>query len=188
MDLDTWYHVAVTFDDATNDAKLYINGNLADSDNNSNWSLTSSSTALNIGGLYNSGYSNQIDAIIDEVRVSDIARSISDIQTSFSREEYDASDANSVLVMHLNNTTVPPTYVSGTGLTGGTGDDPDLSSADYVTATDKLLIPDYQSKATGNWSATGTWQYYNGSTSLWADATIPQINMLMILLYLTLIQ
>ncbi|MCD4696485.1 MAG: LamG domain-containing protein, partial [Bacteroidales bacterium] len=172
MDLDTWYHVAVTFDDATNDAKLYINGNLADSDNNSNWSLTSSSTALNIGGLYNSGYSNQIDAIIDEVRVSDIARSISDIQTSFSREEYDASDANSVLVMHLNNTTVPPTYVSGTGLTGGTGDDPDLSSADYVTATDKLLIPDYQSKATGNWSATGTWQYYNGSTSLWADATI----------------
>lgn len=183
MDLDTWYHVAVTYNASTNEAKLIINGNLAASETNTNWSLTASTNGLNIGGLYNSGYSNQIDAHIDEVRVSNIARSISNMQTSNSREEY-SSDANTVLLMHLDDKADPPTYVSGNGLTGTTGDD-DIDNVDYtdsrIGSTNFLLRPNYQSKAAGNWGDASTWNYYKDGTT-WTAATLvpdaytPEIN------------
>lgn len=35
---DTWYHVAVTFDDATDENKLYVNGVLSEKKGNSGWS------------------------------------------------------------------------------------------------------------------------------------------------------
>jgi len=78
--LDTWYHVAITFDGTT--CQMYVNNILEASETNTNWSLSSSSNALNIGGLYNSGYSNQIGARLDEFRVSNIARAIGDMQTT----------------------------------------------------------------------------------------------------------
>ena len=173
MDLDTWYHVAMTYDVTTHDAKLYINGDLAASTNNSNWSLTASTNALNIGGLYNSGYSNQIDAHIDEVRVSNIARSISNLQTSTHWEEYN-SDANTVLLIHLNDKGDPPTYVSGIGLSGTTGDD-DITEDDYVDSRigypDYLLRPIYRTQESGNWNTLTNWEVENG-VGTYVDATI----------------
>ena len=139
MYLDTWYHIAVTFDDDSNTAKLYINGDLAASAVSSYWSLSASTNAINFGGMYNAGYSNQIDALIDEIRVSDIARDIDDMQTSILDAAY-TSDDNTVLLMHLNDQGDPPTYVSGLGLTGTKGDD-DISSADYVDVSADLPLP-----------------------------------------------
>ena len=130
--LDEWYHVAVTFDGST--ARLYVNDNLEASEASSNWDLTSSTNALNIGGLYNSGYSNQIDAYIDEFRVSNIARAIGDMQTTTSDDEY-VSDGNTVLLMHLDDQGDPPTYISGIDLSGTSGDD-DITSGDYVNWND----------------------------------------------------
>jgi len=176
--LDTWYHVAVTYNATTHDAVLYINGDTAASANSSYWSLTGSTKSLNIGGLYwSSGYQNQIDAHIDEVRVSNIARNISDIQTNNSREEY-TTDANTVLLMHLDNAGDPPTYVSGTGLTGTKGDD-DITAIDYVDyridAPDNLLRPNYQSKASGNWDDASTWNYHKDGTTWTAATLVPDV-------------
>ena len=177
MDLDTWYHVAVTYDATSHEAKLYINGDLAASENNSLWALTASTNALNIGGLYNSGYSNQINAHIDEVRVSNIARNISDMQTDYSREEY-STDANTVLLMHLDDQGSSPTYLSGTGLTGTTFND-GITTIDYtairIGSPAFLLRPNYQSRATGNWGDASTWNYYKDGTTWSAATLVPDI-------------
>lgn len=136
MDLDTWYHVAVTFNGDT--AKLFINSDLADSDVDTLWNLSSSTNALNIGGLYNSGYSNQIDAKIDEIRISKIVRSIDSMQISTNDDEY-SSDTNTVLLMHLDDKADSPSYISGVGLSGSTGDD-DITTVDYVDVQAELPL------------------------------------------------
>ena len=128
MNLNTWYHVAVTFDGS--DCRLYVNGNLVGLYHSIYWDLSPSSTALNIGGKWWGSYKCQIDACIDEVRVSDIARSISEMQTTTSSDEY-TSDSHTVLLMHLDDQADPPSYISGTGLTGTRGDD-DIDASDYV--------------------------------------------------------
>ncbi len=129
MDFSTWYHVAATYDGTT--AKLYINSSEADTDTDADWALTSSSNAINIGGRYWGGYERQMsDTKIDEIRVSDIARAIADMQTSTDDNGY-MSDANTVLLMHLDNLDDSPSYISGAGLTGGLFDD-GIVAADYV--------------------------------------------------------
>ncbi len=172
MQFDTWYHVAAIYDGTT--AKLYVNGTEYDSDTDADWALTTGTgNTLNIGGRYWGSYSRQMtDADIDEVRVSDNTRSISVLQTDVSSEEY-TSDANTVLLMHLDDQGDSPTYVSGTGLTGTIGDK-NISSVDYVTilATNRLLQPKYQSKTTGNWSSASSWEYWDGSSSTWGNATL----------------
>ena len=172
MQFDTWYHVAATYDGTT--AKLFVNGTECDSSTDPDWLLSASTNAINIGGRYWGSYSRQMeDADIDEVRVSDIARSVSDMQTSTHWEEYE-SDANTVLLMHLNDKGDPPTYVPGTGLNGTTGDK-DINEADYTDATidspDFLLRPKYRSQATGNWNTLATWEVENGADNF-VDATI----------------
>ena len=172
MQYDTWYHVAATYDGTT--AYLYVDGTSYDSSTDSDWNLTASSNAINIGGRYWGGYSRQMeDADIDEVRVSDIARNISDLQTSTHWEEY-SSDSNTVLLMHLNDKGNPPTYISGTGLDGSTGDD-DITDADYTDSTidspDYLLRPKYRTQETNNWNTLATWEAENG-VDTYVDATI----------------
>lgn len=172
MIFNTWYHVAATYNGTT--AKLYINGTMCDSDTDTDWPLTASTNALNIGGRYWGSYTRQMsNAQIDEIRVSNVARDISTMQTSSHWEEY-TSDANTVLLMHLNNQADPPNYISGTGLNGDIVDD-DITSIDY-TATKLgspyyLLRPKYQSQATGNWSTLGTWKVENGADT-YVNATI----------------
>ncbi len=129
MDFSTWYHVAATYDGTT--AKLYINSSEADTDTDADWVLSASTNALNIGGRYWGGYSRQMsDTKIDEIRVSDVARAIADMQTSTSDNGY-MSDANTVLLMHLDNLDDSPSYITGVGLSGSVFDD-DIASGDYV--------------------------------------------------------
>jgi len=134
--LDTWYHLAVSFDGNT--ARLYVNDTEAAAESSTDWDLSASGNALNVGGLYNSGYSNQIDALIDEIRLSDSARSLSDMQTNNGEAPY-TSDIHTILLMHLDDQADTLTYVSGTGFNGTVGDD-DITAADYVDVIESLYL------------------------------------------------
>ncbi len=129
MKFNTWYHVAATYDGTT--ARLFVNGTEMDSDTDADWVLTGSANALNIGGRYWGGYSRQMEsAYIDEVRVSNIARSASDLHSSETDNAY-MLDGTTVLLMHLDDEADPPSYLSGIGLSGSSGDD-DITTIDYV--------------------------------------------------------
>ncbi len=136
MALNTWYHVAVTFDGS--DCRLFVDETQVGLYSSSLWGLLGSSNNLNIGGRYWDSYGYQMDGKIDELRISNIARDIGDMQTSTSDAAY-TSDVNTVLLMHFDDQSAPPTYISGTGLTGSTGDDPDFSTSNYVTNGDLSL-------------------------------------------------
>ncbi len=129
MLFDHWYHVAATYDGTT--ARLYVNGTEMDSDTDPDWVLTASTNAINIGGRYWGSYSRQMEnADIDEIRMSDIARSIDDMHTSTTDNAY-MVDENTIFLMHLDDKGDSPTYITGAGLTGTTFDD-NITSADYV--------------------------------------------------------
>ncbi len=173
LTFDTWYHVAATFDGTT--AKLYVDGTMVDSDNTAaNWTLVTNTYNLNIGARYSGGYGNYYDGQVDEIRISDVARTVTEMQTSYSREEY-YPDANTLFLMHFDDGASLPTFLTGTGF-AGTMHNHNTGAGNYVSSTiggaTQLLRPAYASKTTGNWNDSTTWQYYNGSTSSYEDALL----------------
>ncbi len=173
LTFNTWYHIAATCDGTT--AKLYINATEVDNDNNmSNWTLVTNTYNLNIGARYSGGYGNYYSGQVDEIRISDIARPVADMQTDYSREAY-YPDANTLLLIHFDDGASLPTYLSGSGFSG-TMHNNNTGTSNYVSSTlggtVQLLRPAYSAKISGNWSDSTTWQYYNGSTTGWEDALL----------------
>ncbi|MEP1782158.1 LamG-like jellyroll fold domain-containing protein, partial [Reichenbachiella sp.] len=82
----TWYHVASTFDDT--DVRLYVNGNLIHTETVSSGGVDYDGSGVEdfkIGveeGSTLGSYDNYFDGQIDEVRVWDYARSITEIQSA----------------------------------------------------------------------------------------------------------
>src|SRR5207244_3787397 len=74
--LNTWTHLAFTFDGST--LRLYMNGSLVRSSNMNNGSIVTSAGALRIGG--NAVFGEYFRGIIDEVRVYNRALTAADIQ------------------------------------------------------------------------------------------------------------
>ncbi|UMB60657.1 C10 family peptidase [Lutibacter sp. A80] len=72
LTINEWTHIAVTH--AQNQTKLYVNGILQNEDTGTNFNLTSSNNALNIGEKYVVGYSNFIKADLDQLRISSSKR------------------------------------------------------------------------------------------------------------------
>jgi hypothetical protein len=70
--VDQWAHVAVSH--SGNKTKLFINGNLMDEYEGSNFSFSSSTNTLNIAEKYHSGYSSRIKADFDQLRISKTGR------------------------------------------------------------------------------------------------------------------
>ena len=98
MFLHHWYHVAVSYDGTT--ARLFINGQLVNSSTDPDFNLSSSTHALNIGARYWGSYSRYLDGKIDEIRISDTPRYV----TNFTPDRYFRfqPDAHTRLLMHLD--------------------------------------------------------------------------------------
>jgi len=75
-----WYHVAVTFDDAADEVKFYINGVLTETSTNTG-SMTATTTELGIGsdGVYN----DQFSGTLDDIRMFDRVLSPAEILAIF---------------------------------------------------------------------------------------------------------
>ena len=108
LSFDEWVHVAITR--ANNTTKLYLNGQLTDSSNDSDFGLTASTNALNIGARYWNGYGRYIDGKIDNIRISDVSRYPGNFTPDI-LETY-VADTNTRLLLALDEG-------SGTDLTDG---------------------------------------------------------------------
>lgn len=172
--LNKWYHIAVTFNGDS--CKLFVNENLVGLYIDSYWSLSSSTNALNIGGRYWGSYGYQIDAILDEIRISNIARDISEMQTSSHFEEYE-SDENTILLLHFNDIIGDSlVYETEVGLSGSTGGDDfgeDDYSDDLIDDPDFLLRPKYRSKQSGNWNSQSNWEVESDTNNFIDANSIP---------------
>jgi hypothetical protein len=68
LQFNKWFHAAISFDGTT--ARLFLNGNLIEEITDTNFNLTSSTNALNIGARYWGSYSRNLDGKIDQIRIS----------------------------------------------------------------------------------------------------------------------
>ena len=75
LQVGQWYHIAVSNQGTT--AKLFINGEERDSNDQNHFHLNSSNAAINIGERYHGSYSGFIKADFDQIRWSDNARYLS---------------------------------------------------------------------------------------------------------------
>ncbi|APZ44824.1 hypothetical protein BW723_00315 [Polaribacter reichenbachii] len=105
-----WAHIAVSR--TGNTTKLFINGNLIATSTDSDFSLSASSNALNIGARYWGSYSRYLDGKIDKIRITDNAVYTSNFTPDL-KEEYIA-DGNTRILLALDEGT-------GINLTDGAG-------------------------------------------------------------------
>lgn len=89
LEAETWYHVAFTWDQQT--MRLYVNGYDYGSKPNSTVARNTSG-GLNIGSQLNEAVEkNPFDGIIDEVRISNVARSQQWVATSYQNQSKPSS-------------------------------------------------------------------------------------------------
>jgi len=81
--IGSWYHVVGTFDDPQDDLQLFGNGELKDWDPESN-NMPESSYNFSVGFRDNQG--NYFDGLLDEIRVSNVERSIEWINTTYNSQ------------------------------------------------------------------------------------------------------
>lgn len=75
LPLDTWFHIAGTYDANSGDGKLYFNGEL-DSENNIGGDIVPNERVVWLGR----GSNPFLDGYIDEVRISNVVRPLNEIQ------------------------------------------------------------------------------------------------------------
>ena len=93
-----WVHVAASRTSGI--ARLFINGVQVESSTDSDFSLTSSSYAFNLGSRYWTSYERYLNGKLDDIRISDIGRYTSNF-TPLRMNDLE-SDANTRLLMNLN--------------------------------------------------------------------------------------
>jgi len=81
---NVWHHLAATYDGAT--MKIYVDGSLTGSSAGYSGNLPSLAGALHIGGDYQATPGNFFNGLIDEPRVSGIARSVGWITTEYNNQ------------------------------------------------------------------------------------------------------
>ncbi|TAF78175.1 MAG: choice-of-anchor D domain-containing protein [Bacteroidetes bacterium] len=145
--LNTWYHIAVTFDAAlpSNEIKLYVNGTLF---SQTSWahSLTPNAANVYLGGYDGSGNGLNAGANdrffngqMDEVRIWNTARSAAQIQNSYNQN---LTGTESGLVAY---------YPFNQGIAGGTNTNTTILSDVTAPAENGTLTGFAPTGATSNW-------------------------------------
>jgi len=135
LSVNTWYHVALSYDYATQTLKLYKDGILIDS--NTNVSAPINGNDIHIGSFNDA--SNLFNGSIDEVRIWNVARTEEQINGS-KNCELQASQLGLVAYYNLNqgidsgNNTSETTAIDATGTNNGT-----LTNFDLTGTTSNWL-------------------------------------------------
>lgn len=101
LNYGTWAHVAISR--KGNSTKLFINGTQVNSSSDSDFSLSASSSAVNVGARYWSGYGRYLDGKIDKIRITDNAVYTGNF-TPDRNEKYTA-DSNTRMLLALDEGT-----------------------------------------------------------------------------------
>ena len=139
MNLQDWYHIAVSRDGTT--LKLFINGTIVDQSNDVNFVLsTPTGNPVNYGARYWGSYQRFIDGALDECRYSDVSRYSINFSINTNSPPHDTTgDPNTILLFNFNHSNLDnaTTANSYTAASHGT-----LSYADWDGfPTDKLPLP-----------------------------------------------
>ena len=157
--LDTWYRVAVVYDSATPDVTFYVDGiQIGSAQSTSQTSVNNSATEFAIG-RYGSG-SLYFDGLVDDVRVWNDVRTLSEIQDNLGKE-LNGDEAGLVGYWKLNNDYTDETS-NGNDLTASGSP---VFSTD-VWFTNFLIIISGTSDITDNFMDKGTPTSNNGSDTL----------------------
>lgn len=114
LNYDEWVHVAASRSGDT--TRLFLDGNEVSYSTDSDFSLASSTNALNIGARYWGGYSRYIDGKIDEIRISQIGRYSKDF--TINREYVHTIDDNTRILLNLQEGTGSSLADSSKNFTG----------------------------------------------------------------------
>ena len=98
LKVEEWVHIAISH--LPNSTKIFVNGQLAKSDNTSYYNLSSCNTAINIAERYNNGYVGHLLADIDAVRISNVNRYSTTFTTD--RATKHIEDNNTVLLCNFD--------------------------------------------------------------------------------------
>ncbi|MDP6401252.1 MAG: lectin-like protein, partial [Candidatus Marinimicrobia bacterium] len=126
-----WYHVVLTFDNgSTDDAKIYINGSLEDTESASSHTLNSQTSVVAIGAKYNNGAENYFNGQVDEVAFWDVALTADEITALYNSGNYSESSSDLQGYWNFNEGT-------GTTLTDQTsnGNNGTINGATWSTET-----------------------------------------------------
>lgn len=99
LQIGEWAHVAISH--TGNQTKLFIDGVLRDEKTGSDFNLSGSNSALNIGEKYQSGYKSLIKADLDQIRISSVARYTSNFSI-IKENQFDVDD-NTIAYFNFQN-------------------------------------------------------------------------------------
>ena len=173
--INQWSHVAVTFTNAVNGLKFWVNGNLV-SQHTPAGALTSYTGAMNIGRQEPGGCNcNLLQSRLDEVRIWNSARSQAEIQSTMTKEipgstsglvaYWDFNNGSGTSVTNRTSTTgIDGTFINYPGNSNWVSGVPRADSASTENGLGTHLNnfvygPDAQ-------SASSTWQYFETANDL----------------------
>ncbi|KKQ07715.1 MAG: hypothetical protein US20_C0032G0002, partial [Candidatus Pacebacteria bacterium GW2011_GWF1_36_5] len=121
--LNTWYHVAAVYDKSLSQQKIYVNG-VEDGSQPYGVAISTDTNNLIIGGYYSSSY--LFNGVMDEVRVSNVARTPEEIRLNASRRPYSTFTSNAIDLTSVNAWN--SLSWTGTGLATSDGETPASST------------------------------------------------------------
>lgn len=114
----TWYYLTVSYDaNATPELEVYVNGDSwAGADGGDGTNIFQPNIRLEIGASWAAGFANFVTGDIDEVRISDVARTQAEHQTNYNNGLGIpfTVDANTVSLWHFNEGAGNPIDETGT--------------------------------------------------------------------------
>ena len=149
---NTWHHIAATYDGTTK--RIYVDGN-QEAQVSRSGTLSTNSTGAIIGA-YNAGFPNYyFNGQIDEVRIWNDARTVTEIGENMHKE---LAGNESGLVAYYKMSDGSGTSLTDNSSNSNTGTLTNMDNADWVTSQAPIgdLGSSYTTDTEGIWKSTGT--------------------------------